>query len=113
MLDNTLTIAGRQFRSYFNRPVAYIVLGLALLFLGFFFWKPFFLYGRATAREMFRYLSLVTTFVAPMLTMGLLADEKRSGCGLPRRALARERRVVVEVDGGAAPQDRALGAHRE
>jgi ABC-2 type transport system permease protein len=78
-MNNTLTIAGRQFRSYFNRPVAYIVLCLAMLFLGFFFWKPFFLYGRATAREMFSYLALITTFAAPMLTMGLLAEEKRSG----------------------------------
>lgn len=78
-MNNTLTIAGRQFRSYFNGAVAYIVLCLVMLFLGFFFWKPFFLYGRATAREMFSYLALILTFAAPMLTMGLLAEEKRSG----------------------------------
>lgn len=78
-MKNTLTIAGRQFRSYFNGPVAYIVICLVMLFLGFFFWKPFFLYGRATAREMFTYFALILTFAAPMLTMGLLAEEKRSG----------------------------------
>ena len=37
------TIAGREFRGYFNSPVAYIVGCLFLLALGFFFWAPFFL----------------------------------------------------------------------
>ena len=30
MNKNTLTIAGRQFRSYFNGPIAYIVVSLVL-----------------------------------------------------------------------------------
>lgn len=78
-MQNTLTIAGRQFRSYFNGPVAYIVICLIMLFLGFFFWQSFFLYNKATVREMFSYFALILTFGAPMLTMGLLAEEKRSG----------------------------------
>ena len=78
-MHNTLTIAGRQFRSYFNGPVAYIVLCLVMFFLGFFFWETFFLFGRATAREMFSYLSMILTFAVPALTMGLLAEEKRTG----------------------------------
>lgn len=78
-MHNTLTIAGRQFRSYFSGPVAYIVLCLVMFFLGFFFWETFFLFGRATAREMFSYLSMILTFAVPALTMGLLAEEKRTG----------------------------------
>jgi ABC-2 type transport system permease protein len=78
-MHNTLTIAGRQFRSYFNGPVAYIVLSLVMLLLGFLFWQTFFLFGKATAREMFSYLSLILTFAVPALTMGLLAEEKRTG----------------------------------
>jgi ABC-2 type transport system permease protein len=74
-----LTIAGRQFRSYFNGPVAYIVICIVMLTLGFFFWKTFFLFGRASAREMFRWLSLILVFALPALTMGLLAEEKRTG----------------------------------
>jgi ABC-2 type transport system permease protein len=74
-----LTIAGRQFRSYFNGPVAYIVICIVTLTLGFFFWKTFFLFGRASAREMFRWLSLILVFALPALTMGLLAEEKRTG----------------------------------
>lgn len=74
-----LTIGGRQFRSYFNGPVAYIVICIVLLTLGFFFWNTFFLFGRASAREMFRWLSLILVFALPALTMGLLAEEKRTG----------------------------------
>ncbi len=78
-MKNVLTIAGRQFRSYFNGPVAYIVICIVLLTLGFFFWKTFFLFGRASAREMFRWLGLILVFALPGLTMGLLAEEKRTG----------------------------------
>lgn len=78
-MKNILTIGGRQFRSYFNGPVAYIVICIVMLTLGFFFWKTFFLFGRASAREMFRWLGLILVFALPALTMGLLAEEKRTG----------------------------------
>jgi ABC-2 type transport system permease protein len=78
-MSHILTIGGRQFRSYFNGPVAYIVISIVMLALGFFFWKTFFLFGRASAREMFRWLSLILVFALPALTMGLLAEEKRTG----------------------------------
>lgn len=78
-MKHVLTIGGRQFRSYFNGPVAYIVICIVLITLGFFFWKTFFLFGRASAREMFRWLGLILVFALPALTMGLLAEEKRTG----------------------------------
>jgi ABC-2 type transport system permease protein len=78
-MSNTLTIAGRQFRSYFNGAVAYIVLCLVMLALGFWFWKTFFLFNKATAREMFDTLRGILAFAVPALTMGLLAEEKRTG----------------------------------
>ncbi len=78
-MSNTMTIAGRQFRSYFNGAVAYIVLCLVMLALGFWFWKTFFLFNKATAREMFDSLRGILAFAVPALTMGLLAEEKRTG----------------------------------
>jgi len=78
-MKHILTISGRQFRSYFNGPVAYIVICIVMVTLGFFFWNTFFLYGRASAREMFRWLGLILVFALPALTMGLLAEEKRTG----------------------------------
>ena len=78
-MKNILTIAGRQFRSYWNGPTAYIVLGLVLAALGWFFWGMFFLRGRASLREMFFWVGVLSCFAAPALSMGLLADEKRQG----------------------------------
>ncbi|MDH3625870.1 MAG: ABC transporter permease [Myxococcales bacterium] len=78
-MRHVVTIGARQFRSYFNGPVAYIVICIVMLTLGFFFWKTFFLFGRASAREMFRWLGLILVFALPALTMGLLAEEKRTG----------------------------------
>ena len=78
-MQNTWNIARRQFASYFNGPVAYIVICVVLLLLGFFFWKTFFLFGKATVREMFSYMSMFLPVAAPALTMGLIAEEKRTG----------------------------------
>lgn len=78
-MQNLLTIAGRQFRSYFNGAIAYIVVSFLLLLVGFYFWETFFLYRRATAREFFSIMSLLNYLALPALTMGLLAEEKRTG----------------------------------
>jgi ABC-2 type transport system permease protein len=78
-MRNTLLIAQRQFRSYFNSPVAYIVLCLMLFALGLLFWPAFFLKGRATIRDMADTLSMILLFGLPAMTMGLIADEKRTG----------------------------------
>lgn len=72
-------IAQRQFRSYFNGPVAYIVVSVVLTLLGVFFWNTFFLFGRATVREMFTLMPIFLILAAPAMTMGLLAEEKRTG----------------------------------
>lgn len=78
-MRNTLTIAKREFLGYFNGPVAYIVICLVLLLLGFFFWQTFFLIGRCTVRDMFRLMTIFLILAAPAMSMGLLAEEKRTG----------------------------------
>lgn len=78
-MQNTLTIAGRQFRSYFNGPAAYIVAAIVLGLVGAIFWYYFFLIGRTSAREMFMWTGRLMVFAAPAIAMGLLAEERRSG----------------------------------
>ena len=78
-MRNTLAIARRQFASYFNGPVAYIVLCAVLLIFGFLFWRTFFLYQVASTRQMVVWLPVMLIVAAPALTMGLLAEEKRTG----------------------------------
>lgn len=78
-MRNTLAIAKRQFVGYFNTPVAYIVICLVLFVLGVYFWEQFFLQQAATLRGFWPMMMLFMIIGAPALTMGLLADEKRSG----------------------------------
>jgi ABC-2 type transport system permease protein len=78
-MHRTLTIAKREFASYFNGPAAYIVICLFLILLGMFFWNPFFLFNRASVRSMFDLMSILLIPTAPAMTMGLLAEEKRTG----------------------------------
>jgi ABC-2 type transport system permease protein len=78
-MQNTLTIAGRQFRSYFNGPAAYIVAAIVLGLVGAIFWYYFFLIGRTSAREMFMWMGRLMVLAAPAISMGLLAEERRSG----------------------------------
>lgn len=78
-MNNTLTIARREFRSYFNSPAAYIVGALFLLVVSIMFWNTFFLEQRASVRRLFSWVYGVSVFVAPALTMGLIAEERRTG----------------------------------
>lgn len=82
-MKTTLTIAKRELRSYFDSPLAYVVICLGLVLLGAFFFFPtgsFWQNDRSTLTQIFvlapRGLAMV---VIPVLTMRLLADEKRSG----------------------------------
>jgi len=78
-MQNVFNIGWRQFRSYFDGPVAYIVSIVVLGVVGFMFWMFFFLQNHATIQEMFNWMGYALIFAAPALTMGLIAEEKRSG----------------------------------
>jgi ABC-2 type transport system permease protein len=79
----TLTIARRELRSYFDSPLAYVVICLSLLMLGVgvFAWPGrFWQVDRATLSSMFEVIPLgLVVLIVPVVTMRLLAEEKRSG----------------------------------
>jgi len=82
-MSTTLTIARREFRSNFDSPLAYVVICLGLIMLGFVF---FFLNGgfwqadRASLQQLFAQAPRGLSFlVVPVVTMRLLAEERRSG----------------------------------
>src|SRR5688572_19880893 len=79
MMRNLLPIAGRQFRAYFNGPVAYIVAVIVLVAVNFMFWMQFFIQGRATVNGMFEWIGITMVVAVPPLTMGLVAEERESG----------------------------------
>jgi ABC-2 type transport system permease protein len=78
-----LTIAKREFRSYFDSPLAYVVICLSFVAVGFlfFFWRGgFWQVDRATLGRLFEFAPLgLSVLVIPVVTMRLVAEERRSG----------------------------------
>lgn len=76
---NTLTIAKRELAAFFASPIAYLV-GAAFLFItGLFFVFTITIGNRATLLQVFNVISVLLLFIAPILTMRLLAEEARMG----------------------------------
>ncbi|MEK9135489.1 MAG: ABC transporter permease [Bacteroidota bacterium] len=78
-LSNILPIYKRELRSYFNSPIAYVVIVVFLVILGWFFTSNLFLMNIATMRVVFELVPLIFLFFVPAVTMRLLAEEKKSG----------------------------------
>ncbi|MFZ5432515.1 MAG: ABC transporter permease subunit [Calditrichota bacterium] len=78
-MQNILYIFKREFRSYFDSPVAYIVLMFFLLISGYFFTSNLFLMDQANLRTLFGIVPLLYVFFIPAISMRLIAEEKKSG----------------------------------
>ncbi len=80
-MNNVVAIARRELRTYFNSPIAYIVLGVFLVTAAwlFFFYSGLFIVGRATMRPFFSVAPLLFMLLAPAITMRLIAEERKSG----------------------------------
>jgi ABC-2 type transport system permease protein len=74
-----LVISRREIRTYFNSPVAYIVVPVFVIITGYLFFTQVFLEKQADMRGFFNIMPLLFMFMIPAITMRLLADEKSSG----------------------------------
>lgn len=97
-----LAIFRKEMRSYFVSPIAYVVLAVFLGLAGYFFYSQLATFIRASLvysqqamayrmsmpamnvnewviRPFFYNLSIITIFLIPMITMRLVAEEKKSG----------------------------------
>jgi ABC-2 type transport system permease protein len=74
-----LYIAGKELRSYFVSPVAYIVAAFWLVATGFFFYVSVTLGQEASLRNVFGVVIILLLLISPALTMRLLAEESRTG----------------------------------
>ena len=77
--DGIYIVAGRELKSYFSSPIAYIVITVFLIFTGFSFFKDFFYFNQAEMRSLFQLLPVMFTFVIPAVTMRLFTEERHSG----------------------------------
>jgi ABC-2 type transport system permease protein len=75
-------VVKKELASYFNSPIAYIVviMDLVLASVLFFFWgNGFFLRNEATLREYFNFVPLIFAVIIPAVTMRAWAEERKSG----------------------------------
>ena len=79
-MRNTLTIAWKEIKSYFSTPTAYVISAMFLVLTGIFFvddaTRPF---AEASVRSIVDWSSFFIAFLAPLLTMRLLAEEQKMG----------------------------------
>jgi ABC-2 type transport system permease protein len=96
-MRNVLTIAGREMRSYFASPIAYILLAMFAIIFGYFFFSAVAIFVSYSARSQMGMgappmninqfviqptlgnFTIILLFLSPMVTMRLFAEEQRSG----------------------------------
>lgn len=80
-MKNTFNIFRREFKSYFDSPVAYVFLAAFLALAGFLTWTVAAFYERRSAdlEPFFFWHPWIYLLLVPAATMGLWADERRNG----------------------------------
>jgi ABC-2 type transport system permease protein len=78
-MRTTLAICQREFKAYFNSPVAYFVIAIFLVMVGVLFFIPFFNQDEVSMRNFFSLVPFLMIFFGPAITMRLIAEERRSG----------------------------------
>ncbi|MFC2016331.1 ABC transporter permease [Chloroflexota bacterium] len=78
-MRNTSTIALKEFNSYLRSPMAYIVTSIFLMLTGFFFTISPATYFETSVRGFLEASSLLLLLLASVLTMRLLAEERKMG----------------------------------
>jgi len=93
---NTTTIALREFKSYLASPMAYVVTGIFLMLTGFFFQSSSSTYSETSINGFLVWGSILLLLLASVLTMRLLAEEKKMGTlELLLTAPVRDSEVIV------------------
>src|SRR5512136_1487705 len=97
-MTNIWSLVKKEVRAYFSSPIAYVVIAGFLLLVGYFYYSLVWWFN-AQAMQMaqnpyyaqqvninemvfsplFHNMSIILILVAPLLTMRLLAEEKKSG----------------------------------
>lgn len=72
-------IIKKEVKSYFLSPIGYIFVGLFLAVYSIFFYLDVYYYGSTNFGNMFYSLTTIVTFLIPVLTMRLFAEEKKTG----------------------------------
>lgn len=69
----------KELKSYLLSPTGYVFIGIFLLLFSVFFYVSIFSYQSMNFEYLFYNGATILTFVAPVLTMGMFAAERKSG----------------------------------
>ncbi len=69
----------KELKSYLLSPIGYVFIGIFLLLFSVFFYISIFSYQSMNFEYLFYNGATILTFVAPVLTMGMFAAERKSG----------------------------------
>ncbi len=78
-MRNTMAIARREFASYVNSPIPYILVTAYIATAGYMFFRQLFLVRQADMRHFFENMPLLFCLIVPFVTMRLVAEERREG----------------------------------
>lgn len=78
-MQNVKHIFRKEFRSYFLSPIAYIVISVFLIIIGWLFYATFFLERQASLTRFFSLLPVTFAFIIPAVTMRLFSEEINVG----------------------------------
>lgn len=74
-----LAIIKKELKSYFLSPIGYIYIGIFLITCSLFFYLDIFAYMQANFESIFSSSVTVLTFIVPVLTMRMFAEERKNG----------------------------------
>lgn len=78
-MDNVKHILKKEFKAYFLSPIAYIVISVFLVIIGWLFFSTFFLDRQASLTRFFSLLPVTFAFIIPAVTMRLFSEEINVG----------------------------------
>lgn len=73
------TIFKRELAAYFRSPVAYCIIGFFMVITGYFFWRINIVSQSVEFQSTLSNLTMYLIFLCPVITMKLLAEEKKNG----------------------------------
>lgn len=74
-----LSIAKKEYKSFFLSPVGYIVIGVYLIVSGWFLFSTLFLNKSVSLRSFFNLMPVILAFIIPAVTMKSFAEEYKTG----------------------------------
>ena len=78
-MENVKHIFKKEFKSYFFSPIAYIVISIFLVVIGWLFFSTFFINRQASLSRFFSMLPVTFAFIVPAITMRLFSEEINVG----------------------------------